>query len=799
MAGDDGLGVIALISGGKDSFFSLLHCIRQGHRVVALANLLPASETASTGVQVVDPSASVDLGAGSGAGGDQASDLNSFMYQTVGHEVIPLYAAATGIPLYRQAIQGGALRHELEYDAGEVTPSQGDETESMTSLLREIMRRHRDARAVSAGAILSTYQRTRVESVASRLGLVPLAYLWKYPVLPPPSQAGSADDAQLLRDMARAGLDARLIKVASAGLSEDDLWERVSSTEGADKVKAALRRFGAVGGAVLGEGGEFETIVVDGPPGLFKKSIAVDPQRRHVVNEGGGTTWLMLRDAATLEDKKQEESDPPRVPDMFDARFQTVLDQLTTAPAATKPSTEERVSSSLLKTLQNKSLTPGRLLQWTVFSATDGGGSVEAQTIDIVARIRELLSSNSLDASQISNTVVILRRMADFPKINAEYGKLFTKPNPPSRVTVSCGDLLPADRSIAVYLTVDPSPSRERRGLHVQSRSYWAPANIGPYSQAVGIPVTASVGGGLRSWSVAGQIPLIPSSMELPDPSQEACQQTQIALSLQHLWRIARDLDIQLWTSAVALFARSTSSEEMQRNAVLAGQAWHLAHGSPSDDDDDDDEAAGGPDLWDLKYNPEYMSLAGGGQQKQAETALPDWSVMTLDQQNHSETCTPPVFSVELEELPRQAAVEWQAHVGLSQVDESSVDMLYQTTIQGAHAGWKAWHLVARGVDGAVYLHTTLARIADAPGDAGHVGSDMGAVYEAALQGLKMNGSRGPSPYLAYIDTDMVGSPWSDAAAVSAADGLGWVPCRSIWSADGARLGVIGVYRATIA
>ncbi len=38
---DDGLRVIALVSGGKDSFYSLLHCMANGHRVVALANLHP--------------------------------------------------------------------------------------------------------------------------------------------------------------------------------------------------------------------------------------------------------------------------------------------------------------------------------------------------------------------------------------------------------------------------------------------------------------------------------------------------------------------------------------------------------------------------------------------------------------------------------------------------------------------------------------------------------------------------------------------------------------------------------------
>lgn len=45
------LNVIALISGGKDSFFSLLHCIAHGHRVVALANLHPPETNEHKGSQ----------------------------------------------------------------------------------------------------------------------------------------------------------------------------------------------------------------------------------------------------------------------------------------------------------------------------------------------------------------------------------------------------------------------------------------------------------------------------------------------------------------------------------------------------------------------------------------------------------------------------------------------------------------------------------------------------------------------------------------------------------------------------
>ena len=100
------LKIVALISGGKDSFFSLLHCLANGHDVVALANLHPA-EASST------------------------EDTDSFMYQTIGHAVIPLYEKALGLPLYRQEIHGGAVNQTKTYGP---TPNAAEQM-ALTNLL----------------------------------------------------------------------------------------------------------------------------------------------------------------------------------------------------------------------------------------------------------------------------------------------------------------------------------------------------------------------------------------------------------------------------------------------------------------------------------------------------------------------------------------------------------------------------------------------------------------------------------------------------------------------------------------
>lgn len=83
---------------------------------------------------------------------------------------------------------------------------QGDEVEDLLALVRAVQRRHPELQAVCSGAIASDYQRTRVENVCSRLGLVSLAFLWR------------RDQQELLHEMICSGLVAVLVKVAAMGL-----------------------------------------------------------------------------------------------------------------------------------------------------------------------------------------------------------------------------------------------------------------------------------------------------------------------------------------------------------------------------------------------------------------------------------------------------------------------------------------------------------------------------------------------------------------------------------------------------
>jgi diphthine-ammonia ligase len=191
--------VLALVSGGKDSCYNALLCEQQGHELVALGNLYPSDEC--------------------------VEELDSYMYQTVGHQLIEAYAECTGLPLLRKRIVGSSVEQGLIYSGkgrggnGSASAAR-DEVEDLEVLLKYAQDRY-DIEAVSSGAIASDYQRSRVERVCSKLKLVSLAYMWHQP------------QSQLMREMIVHGIDARLIKVAAAGLDpERHLGKSLRQMEG---------------------------------------------------------------------------------------------------------------------------------------------------------------------------------------------------------------------------------------------------------------------------------------------------------------------------------------------------------------------------------------------------------------------------------------------------------------------------------------------------------------------------------------------------------------------------------------
>ncbi|KAK5097799.1 hypothetical protein LTR70_002841 [Exophiala xenobiotica] len=650
------LNVIGLVSGGKDSLFSLAHCVKNGHNVVALANLYPRVE-----------------------GGDdddgEGSDLNSFMYQTVGHTIVPLYAKALGVPLYRRAIRGTARQTGRYYDTSN-TSTEPDETEDMYLLIQDVLRHQPEANALNAGAILSTYQRTRVESVAIRLGLTPLAYLWQYPALPPPSSRIDSLTG-LLDDMDAAHCDARIIKIASGGIRNKLLFANVAAPATGARLVSGLARFFtdegqefALRGAVIGEGGEYETLALDGPGPLWKKRIEVDFTGSFEA-EGGATYATFGR--AGIVDKTDSGHVDVLLPNLLDKRFTAVQIFNLTFPKS--------------------GLSPSQQLEHTI-------DMIPPMLNDLCHILN--LDRDSLTLQHIASTTLLLRSIDNFGLLNQIYAaKMWPKglPNPPSRVTIAAP--LPQDThvSLSVVLDLDGSASERRKGLHVQSLSYWAPANIGPYSQAISTPVllpqntaSHSLNQSTRAGSrtpieivhMAGQIPLVPASMALlARPFSE-----QAVLALQHLWRVGQERSVDLWAGAgVAYLAHPDNNAASDRDARMlnrvreAARIWGVAHqvnekgieadggteaGAAGTDEEDEDI-----DLWDLQQRNRGFGAAAVAtltvgehlhvlpSRMVFESAGPGGPPSAVSVSASNKLVIPIFIAAEVAGLPRNAPVEW--------------------------------------------------------------------------------------------------------------------------------------------
>lgn len=686
------LNVIALVSGGKDSLYSILHCIRNGHTVVALANLHPSKATATT--TTTTSSLTQDKHADAQANKDEddeeeeEEDIDSFMYQTIGHSVVPLYQEALGIPLYRAAITGGAVDTARVYQhqssdkdqhgqQGQQGQEDSDETESLVPLLRHIKHLHPTANAVSAGAILSTYQRTRIENVAARLGLASLAWLWMYPVLPAAvggaspvvvaASAGGDRDAGLLDDMAACGCEARIIKVASGGLDEWVLWGDVSGSGSGKGLRGRLvktmGRFAAkadIRGAVLGEGGEYESLALDGPGFLWKGRIEV--VEREVRRGEGGVGFLRLRGAKCVKKEGDDwedgivPGDVPR-PGLLDGAFAGLLSMSMSMSLDVDVNDHELIASRSGWKLESTQTNHAGL--WTIsnLTAPEAGPDTTQQMQAITQKIQTILSTTSRTTDDIVFTTVLLHSMADFTPMNNIYVSLFQNPNPPARATVACGDALPDGVNVMVSLVVDQGPCSARHCLHVQSRSYWAPANIGPYSQAISVPLATTASESTSRWVyVAGQIPLEPASMEI---IRESGFLLRAVLALQHLWRIGLAMQVDWWVGGVAyLTASGPASGEhgdmhVRAKVRAAWQVWERMHTKPDSDDDEDAEPV--LDAWDLKNGG-----ARGYEQSSASDEIPALPKFDALQQSSS-TTIPPFLAVQVAELPRNSDIEWQA------------------------------------------------------------------------------------------------------------------------------------------
>ena len=618
-----GFDAVALVSGGKDSVMAAMMAESYGHRVVALANLLPA-----------------DVG---------VEELDSHCFQTVGHRAVAAYGELTGLPLFRRRLRGSSKHTEMTYEIGSST-SAGDEVEDLRALLAAVVEKMPTVRAVTAGAILSDYQRLRVEAVCADLGLVSLAYLWRQP------------QPLMLETMCASDVDAILVKVAAMGLIPAKHLGR-SLAEMRPTLYRIEREFGS---HCCGEGGEFETLTLDCP--FFRRARLIiqpddapppeivvtspDPYapsghlavERHVValktppaappgarprapGPPGTALGAGANDATDDAGDDAEAGDVSRAGEVIDVESPAPPPRATrrdaAAAAAAAEATGTTTGAPLVRAFGG-SAAPVVHVSASVPAANPidaacaAAASAEAGLHAVEARLGAL----GLDWSAVDAVRLYVEDMSHFAAVNAAYVRVVPTHSPPARACVELR--LPAGVPAAVEViaaTREGSGPASRRSLHVQSLSCWAPACIGPYGQAVSHLGLARLAGCIAMDPATLDMVGVRSSGKIADAGADALA-ADARTQARRAWRSAaavcravggslpRDVAAAVVFSSARGGAAAARASDEAFAEILAGEPWQMRVDVPGGplaaeagvppgrtyDDDDGDVGAGDED-----------------------------------------------------------------------------------------------------------------------------------------------------------------------------------------------------------
>ncbi|MCK4937028.1 MAG: TIGR00289 family protein [Methanosarcinales archaeon] len=152
---------------------------------------------------------------------------DSYMFHSINIHMVDMISRACGIPLV------------VETSSGEKEEELADLERALGSL---------DVNGVVVGAIESVYQSSRVHRICDDMGLEVVEPLWH------------RDPEHLLRDMVRF-MDIRIVQVAAMGLDEKWLG-KVIYNSAIDELLELNRSYRL---HICGEGGEYETLVLDAP------------------------------------------------------------------------------------------------------------------------------------------------------------------------------------------------------------------------------------------------------------------------------------------------------------------------------------------------------------------------------------------------------------------------------------------------------------------------------------------------------------------------------------------------------
>ncbi len=184
---------------------------------------------------------------------------DSWMFHFPNSHLTDLFAKAVEIPLVK----------------AETVGTKEKEVKDLRDLLATL-----DIEGVVSGAISSRYQKERIDMVCRELNLKSLTPLWQ------------EDSMQLLKEIVNLDFDVIIVGVYAYGFDQSWLGRKINSTT----IKNLAELNAKYQISLVGEGGEYETLVLDAP--FLKKKIQVLQTEKIWENDSG---YLLVKKAKLVE------------------------------------------------------------------------------------------------------------------------------------------------------------------------------------------------------------------------------------------------------------------------------------------------------------------------------------------------------------------------------------------------------------------------------------------------------------------------------------------------------------------
>lgn len=165
---------------------------------------------------------------------------------------------------------------EIQLVKAETLAVKEREVEDLKRLIEGI-----DVDAIVSGAVASTYQKSRIEKICEQLKLKCIAPLWH------------ENPLDILKEIVDLKFNVIVTGVYAYGFSGEWLGRKIDDAT----IKALIELNKQYGVSLVGEGGEYETLVLDAP--LFKKRIKIVEAEKIWKNQSG----YFLITKAKLENK----------------------------------------------------------------------------------------------------------------------------------------------------------------------------------------------------------------------------------------------------------------------------------------------------------------------------------------------------------------------------------------------------------------------------------------------------------------------------------------------------------------